>query len=161
MDIRIRGIDPAPYHPLFEASPAELAARRAVVRVADKAPGFPCRATLDDALPGETVLLVNHVHQAADTPFHASHAVYFRLAAHAPYDEVNQVPPALARRTLSLRAFDAEGWLLGFRLVPGAEMLDAARELLADPRTACLHAHYAGAGCYAAWVGRVDAAQAA
>lgn len=161
MDIRIRGLDPAPFHALFEAGPDELAARRAVVRVADKAPGFPCRATLDDALPGETVLLVNYTHQDAETPFHSAHAVYFRLAAHAPYDEVNQVPPALARRTLSLRAFDADGWLLGFRLVPGTETLEAARELLAEPRAAYLHAHYAGAGCYAAWVGRAGDAQAA
>jgi len=161
MDIRIRGLDPASFHSLFEAAPETLAARRAVVRVADRHPGFPCRASLDDALPGETVLLVNHTHQDVDTPFRASHAIYVRLAAHAAFDAVNEVPPALARRTLSLRAFDAEGWLLGFRLVPGTETLDAARELFADPRVDYVHAHYAGAGCYAAWLGRADAVQAA
>lgn len=161
MDIRIRGLDPAPFHALFEAGPDELAARRAVVRIADSHPGFPCRASLDDALPGETVLLVNHTHQDAETPFHSAHAVYVRLAAETAYDAVNDVPPALLRRTLSLRGFDADGWLLSFRLVPGSETLGAARELLADPRVAYVHAHYAGAGCYAAWLGRADEPQAA
>ena len=161
MDIRIRGLDPAPFQDLFHASPEQLAARRAVVRVADSHPGFPCRATLDDAVPGETVLLINHTHQPADTPFHASHAVYFRLAATQAWDSVNEVPPALARRMLSLRAFDAAGWLVGAKLTPGNEVLAAARELLADPRADYLHAHYAGAGCYAAWMGRANAPQAA
>ena len=161
MDIRIRGLDPAPFQELFHASPEQLAARRAVVRLADSHPGFPCRATLDDAMPGETVLLVNHTHQPADTPFQASHAVYFRLAATKAWDAVNEVPPALARRTLSLRAFDAAGWLLASKLLPGTEVLMGARELLADARAAYLHAHYAGAGCYAAWIGRADGAQAA
>ncbi|HLU13484.1 MAG TPA: DUF1203 domain-containing protein [Arenimonas sp.] len=157
MDIRIRGLDPSPVQALFHADPETLAARRAVVRIADGYPGYPCRATLDDAQPGETVLLLHHTHQPADTPFHASHAVYFRQAATRAWDALNEVPPALARRTLSLRAFDAAGWMVGSKLTAGVDMLAAARDLLANPRAAYLHAHYAGPGCYAAWVGRADA----
>jgi len=42
--------------------------------IADTMPGFPCRVTLKDAEPGERVLLINYVHQPADTPYRASHA---------------------------------------------------------------------------------------
>ena len=76
-----------------------------------------------------------------------------------------QQSPQLARLrwlvTLALRAFDAGGWLKGATLTPGTDALDAARDLLARDDVAYLHAHYAGAGCYAAWVGRAEAAQAA
>jgi hypothetical protein len=161
MDIRIRGLDAAPFHALLHLSPAELPGHLATIRIADSHPGFPCRVSLDDAVPGETVLLVNYRHQDAATPFQASHGIYVRAAAGTPFDAVNEVPPALARRTLSLRAFDANGWLLGAVLTPGTELLDAARSLLARTDGAYLHAHYAAMGCYAAWVGPAQAAQAA
>lgn len=154
MDIRIRGLDAAPFHALMHLPPQALAERLAIVRIADSQPGFPCRVSLDDAIPGETVLLTHFQHQEAATPFRASHAIYVRMAANQTFDAVNTVPPALARRTLSLRAFDAGGWLKGATLAPGTEVLDAARGLLANDEVAYLHAHYAAMGCYAAWVGR-------
>lgn len=161
MDIRIRGLDAAPFHALLHLPPAGLAEHLATVRIADSHPGFPCRVSLDDALPGETVLLTNFQHQNAATPFRASHAIYVRAAANQTFDAVNTVPPALARRTLSLRAFDADGWLVGARLATGQEVLSIARELLRNPDVACLHAHAAAAGCCLAWIGRAEEAQAA
>ncbi|GAB2661787.1 DUF1203 domain-containing protein [Arenimonas aestuarii] len=154
MDIRIRGLDAAPFHALAHLPTEDQAERLATVRTVDSHPGFPCRVSLDDALPGETVVLANFQHQDAATPFRASHAIYVRLAANQAFDAVNTVPPALARRTLSLRAFNAGGWLLGATLTPGTDVLDAARTLLARDEVAYLHAHYAAMGCYAAWLGR-------
>lgn len=154
MDIRIRGLDAAPFHALMHLPPEAQAERLATLRIADSHPSFPCRVSLDDAAPGETVLLANYQHQDAATPFRASHAIYVRLSANEAFDAVNTVPPALARRTLSLRAFDADGWLRGAVLTPGTEVLDAARGLLARDDVAYLHAHYAAMGCYAAWLGR-------
>lgn len=160
MDLRIRGLARQAFDPAFAAATAG-ADPLAVLRIADAKPGFPCRVSLEDAEPGEVVLLTHFQHQAAATPFRASHAIYVREAAREPWDVVNTVPPALATRQLSLRAFDRGGWLVGARLVAGAEMLPVARELLANPAVACLHAHYAAFGCYAAWVGRAQEAQAA
>ena len=154
MDIRIRGLDAAPFHALLHLPPSELPGRLAMVRTADSHPGFPCRVSLDDAVPGETVLLTHFQHQDAATPFRASHAIYVRAAANQTFDAVNTVPPALARRTLSLRAFDADGWLKAATLTPGTDVLEAARGLLARDDVAYLHAHYAAMGCYAAWLGR-------
>lgn len=154
MDIRIRGLDPAPFQPLFDADPASPMADFAVIRTVESSPGSPCRVTLDDAAPGETVALLNYTHHDVATPFRSAHAIYVRRDAREAFDAVNTIPPAFARRTISLRGFDAEGWMLGFELVPGTEVLEAARRLLANPKIAYLHAHYAGAGCYGGWVGR-------
>lgn len=160
MDLRIRGLDRTAFDAAFATARAGTSPLT-VLRIADARPGFPCRVSLVDAEPGETMLLTHFQHQAAATPFRASHAIYVRDGARDPWDAVNRVPPALATRTLSLRAFDAAGWLVGAALTPGSDLLAAARSLLANPAVACLHAHYAAFGCYAAWIGRTDAPQAA
>ena len=67
MDIRIRGLDPAPFQPLFAADPATLAADLAVIRTVESSPGSPCRVTLEDAAPGETVALLGTADLSADT----------------------------------------------------------------------------------------------
>ena len=39
-------------------------------------------------------------------------------------------------------------------LAPTADLAEAVERLLADPAVAYVHAHYAGAGCYAARIDR-------
>ena len=154
MSFRIRGLDPRIFGHLYGARDAELARHLAERQVADKSPGFPDRIRLSDASPGETLLLVNFVHQPAATPYRASHAVYIREGALEPYEGVDEIPPALAIRPLSLRAFDASGRIVDARLADGAVAAGAIEDLLGDPRAAYLHAHYARFGCYAARVER-------
>ena len=40
-------------------------------------------------------------------------------------------------------------------IIPTTELTEAIDRLLANPDAAYLHAHYAGAGCYAARIDRV------
>jgi hypothetical protein len=154
MDYRITGLDPKPFEPLFALDDAELARHRAVRRIVGEKPGAPCRVSLEDAEPGEEVLLLNHEHLAVDSPYRASHAIYVRRAARAAWDRVNEVPPALASRLLSVRAFDGDGFMRGADVTEGAALPALVAKLLADPRVAYLHAHYARAGCYAARIDR-------
>jgi len=142
----------APFAPLFSLDAAALARRRARRIVAGTAD--PCRVSLTDATPGETVLLLHHVHQPADTPFHASHAIYVREHAVQAHPAPGEMPPALACRTLSLRAFDAAGELIAGDLAEGSDAAPAIARLFADPAVAYLHAHYARFGCYAARIDR-------
>jgi len=107
-----------------------------------------------DAQPGESLLLVNHVHQPADTPYRASHAIFVSESAAAPYDRVDEIPDALRLRTLSLRAFDRGHLMVDAGLVVGHEVEALIGRLLADPRTAYIQAHYAKRGCYAARIER-------
>jgi hypothetical protein len=154
MRLRILGLAPEPFAELFALDDDQLAARRAVRVIADEKPGYPCRVSLEDAEPGEELVLANYEHQPADSPFRASHAVYVRRAARTRYDRVDDVPAQLRSRVLSLRAFDARGMLVGAELAEGDALEPVARALLADSRVAYLHAHFARPGCYAARIER-------
>jgi len=143
-----------PFAPLFGLPDAELAARGVLRRTVD-GPGSPCRVSLQDAEPGETVLLMNYEHQPADTPFRSRHAIFIREGVTDTAFAPGQIPPAFAaRKFLSLRAFDDTGMMIDADIVPTAELSDAIPRLLADPKVTYLHAHYAGAGCYAARIDR-------
>jgi hypothetical protein len=155
MTFQIRPLPRARFAPLFGRDDADLAREGVLVRTADARPGFPCRVSLEDAEPGERVLLLNYEHQGADTPFRARHAIYVREAAVEAQPQPGEVPEVLRRRTLSLRAFDAEGLLRDADLAEGDAIAGAIERLLAHPDTADLHLHYARMGCYAARVARV------
>lgn len=154
MTFHIRGLDPARFTHLHAMDEAELARHRARRSVADGYPGFPCRVSLDDAQPGEAVLLVNFEHHAADTPYRASHAIYVRAGATTPFEATGEVPPALGRRLLSVRAFDAAGFMVSGEIVEGARLAHYLEERLGDANVAYLHAHFAGRGCFAARIDR-------
>jgi len=154
MSFVVSALPAAPFQPLFDLSDAELAGRGIIRRTVD-GPGSPCRVTLADAKVGETVLLLNYEHQPADTPFRSRHAIFVREGAADTSFAPGEIPPAFsARRFLSLRAFDEAGMMVDADLVPTPELDVAIPRLLADPQVAYLHAHYAGAGCYAARIDR-------
>jgi hypothetical protein len=154
MSFRITGLDPAPFRHLFGLSDEELAARGAKRCVADQKPGFPDRVELRDAEPGESVLLINHTHQPADTPYRASHAIFVREGAERAYSAVDVVPEPLRGRPISLRAFDGDHMMVDADLVDGRELESLIERLLADPKVSYLHAHYARRGCFAARIER-------
>lgn len=152
MRFRITGLPAEPFAPLFALSDAELKRRGAVRRVADRS-GVPCRVSLTDAAPGDEVLLVNYEHLPVDSPYRMRFAIYVR-PGEARYDAVDAVPDQLRRRMLAARAFDDTGMMVDNALVEGTALEGAIERLLADPRAAYLHLHYAAAGCYAARVDR-------
>jgi hypothetical protein len=154
MSFRITGLDPAPFRHLYGLSDEELAARGAKRCVADQKPGFPDRVELRDAEPGESVLLINHTHQPADTPYRASHAIFVREGAERAYSAVDVVPEPLRGRPISLRAFDGDHMMVDADLVDGRELESLIERLLADPKVSYLHAHYARRGCFAARIER-------
>jgi hypothetical protein len=155
MSYRITGLDPRPFAHLHGLDDEALAAHGARRYVADAKPGFPCRITLEDAEPGERLVLVNFVHQPADSPFRASHAIYVRETAlqAALYDD--EIPPAFLTRTLSVRAFDEAGMMVDAELVAGSVSDGTIRRMLDDRNVAYLHVHFAKPGCFAASVTRV------
>lgn len=155
MTFRVIGLSPEPFRPLFGLPDEELARHGACRIVADAPFGFPDRIEISDAAPGESLLLVNYLHQPAATPYRASHAIFVRERAVAPTDLAGEIPPAMRARPLSLRAFDGEGMMVDADLVEGREAEGLIGRLLADRRTAYIQAHYARRGCYA---GRIERA---
>lgn len=148
MAFQIHGLPAAPFQTLFALDDAALAGHRAVRRIADSSPGYPCRVSLRDAEPGETLVLVNYEHHATASPFRASHAVYVREHAEAAVLAIDEVPVMLRSRLLSLRAFDAAGMLVTADVVDGRELEPVLERMLAA--AAYVHIHFAKPGCYAA-----------
>jgi Protein of unknown function (DUF1203) len=150
MSFRIQGLDPRQFAHLTGLSDAELArlgARRYLVAAK---PGFPDRIAVRDLDIGETAILLNYEHQAADTPYRARHAIFVGEGAAQALDLVDALPEAIRIRPISLRAFDAAGDMIDADLVDGTALIPVIEHFLANPDVAYLHAHYAKRGCYAA-----------
>jgi hypothetical protein len=154
MSFTISGLPIGLFRPLFGLSDAELAARGVLRERIDTPRATPCRITLEDAEPGETVLLLNHEHHAAPTPYRSRHAIYVREAADETRLSSDEMPGALAGRTLSVRAFDAAGMMVGGDLCEGGALEGLIGKMWADASVAYLHAHAARRGCYLARIDR-------
>jgi hypothetical protein len=154
MHFRISGLSPEPFRPLFRLTEAELAARGAKRMQVDAYPGYPDRITLSEVPVGETVLLVNHTSQMADTPYRASHAIFVWEGADTAYDAVDRIPEVLETRMLSLRGFDRNGMMVDADLAQGAGVPELIARLFADPAVETIHAHNARRGCFAARIER-------
>lgn len=155
MHFRLSGLSPLPFQHLYGLPEAELKQLGVIRYLVDAKPGFPDRITMEDAEPGQAVLLLNHVCQDADTPYRASHAIFIREGATQTYDAVDQVPESLRIRLLSLRAYDASGMMRDAEVVEGNAIVTVIARLFADPAVSYLHVHNAKRGCYA---GRIDRA---
>jgi hypothetical protein len=153
---RIRGLGREQFEELFALSDEELSQRNARRVIADKKPGFPCRATLEDAEPGESLILTNFVSHDAANPYRTSYAIYVRESSGDPPIYVDKLPPVLENRPLSLRGFDQDGMLQAAVLAQGAEVEIRIRELFERPDVATIHAHNAAYGCFAAKIERTE-----
>ena len=154
MPFQITALPASTFAHLFGLSDPELARHGAVRSTADRKPGFPCRVSLEDAEPGETVMLINHEHLPAPSPYHASHAVFVRENATQARPAPNEVPALFRSRLLSVRAYDQADMMLDAEVVEGAELDPVLTAMLANPDVAYLHLHNAKPGCYAARVDR-------
>lgn len=154
MTYRIEGVAREAYDTLLALGDEALVERGARRVIADSKPGFPCRVTLEDAEPGEPLILFNHVSHDVPTPFRSAYAVYVRESAAAPACYVDETPPVFEGRALGLRGFDSEGMLRGALLALPGEADSKIRALLDRPEIETIHAHNAAAGCFAAKIVR-------
>lgn len=81
MDYLVSGLPPGPFLPLSGLDDEALRARGASRVVADASPGYPCRVTLEDAAPGETLLLLHWPHLDVATPYRSGGPIFVREAA--------------------------------------------------------------------------------
>jgi hypothetical protein len=155
MTFVVSGLPVEPFQPLFGLSDGELAERGVIRRIADSKPGYPCRITLEDAEPGETVLLLNFESHRAATPYRSSFAIFVRQGATEPRVLRDDLPPAMFGRPVSLRIFDGQGMLLGADMGRGREDLCRRIEAAFAGRDAAyIHAHNSMHGCFIAEIRR-------
>lgn len=154
MNFRIKGLSPEPFQHLFGLDDEALTAEGIIRYTAEEDSGLPDRIEMRDAAPGETLLLLNHVCQPAETPYRASHAIFVHEGAAQAYDRVNEVPDMMRVRLLSLRGFSAEGMIVDSDVVEGTAIEDVIERLFANPSVAYIHAHHAKHGCFSGLIER-------
>ncbi len=154
MTFRISGLSPQPFQHLFGLSDEELKAHTAIRYQADGTRKFTDRIEMRNAEPGETVLLVNHECQGADTPYRATHAIFVLEGASTPWmGRPGEVPEIMRIYLQSLRGFSEEGMLLEADVALGEDVSPTIERLFQNPQVSYIHAHNAKQGCYA---GRID-----
>ncbi len=154
MDYVISGLPVQPFQSLFGLDDAELNARGVVRMTADSDRGFPCRVSLEDARVGESVLLLSWPHLEADTPYRAGGPIFVRQVAGEHARIRNAVPEQQRSRLLSVRAYDAEGWMLDAEVAEGTLLEALIARFFGNASVAYLHVHNARRGCYACRVDR-------
>ena len=155
MDFRFSGLPVEPFKALFSLSDDELLARGMRRCIADSKPGFPCRVTLEDAEPGEPLILLSYPHQpAGKSPYQSQGPILVRQSATEPYRAETIVPPVLASRLLSLRGYDNDDLIVEADVVDGRNVVDALARFFANDHVSYVHIHYASRGCYACRVDR-------
>jgi len=150
----VKGLPLEPFRPLFGLPDEELSRHGARRYAADAKPGYPCRITLQDAEPGETLLLLNWRHQDADTPYRSDGPIFVRESALATREARNEIPEQQRSRLLSVRAYDSNGWMHAADVVEGVELEFLIAKFFADPKIDYLHVHNARRGCYACRIDR-------
>lgn len=155
MSFQIVPLERSAFADLFDLTDAQLAQHRARRLIAEPDSGLPCRVSLEDAIAGETVLLVNYTHHETDTPYRASHAIVVRQDAQTAQLAPGEIPAAISNRLISVRLFDAPGNIVGSDVLPGGEISAFLSAGLAQETVAFAHLHYARNGCFAAKAVRV------
>ncbi len=154
MTFRISSLPEDLFQPLFSMTDDDLHHVGARRYVADRRPGFPCRVSLDDAAPGETVILAPFTHLDTESPYRASGPVFVREAARRAVPADGEVPVLLRHRALSVRAYDAASLMVAADVTDGRALEAVVERLFDDARVAFLHVHFAKPGCYACRVDR-------
>lgn len=148
MAFRIVALPIESFHYLFAAGDDELRAHGARRVVADTKPGYPCRVSLMDAEPGESLFLLPFTHHDVESPYRASGPIYVRERARTATPAPDEVPLMLRTRLLSLRAYDDQAMLLGAEVLEGRDLETQIARFFADESVRYLHVHNARPGCY-------------
>ena len=154
MSFTITGLAADEFSHLFALSDASLAGRSMVRVQADAEFGYPGRITMRDVATGTELILLNYQHQPAVSPYRASGPIFVTRGEGGARSWSGEVPGCLARRPLSLRAYDQAGMMLDARLVDGQDLEEAAERLLENAGVSYIHVHYASRGCFAARIDR-------
>ena len=155
MNYQLRGLEPAQFEPYFSLDEAALAARGMRWMRSDAPVGFPCRISLEDAPVGEPVLLLPFTHQDSRSPYRASGPIFVRRGRTEAACIVNELPPYLTLRPLSLRAYDAADEMVDAEVVDGAIAAPLIERFLGRADVSYLHVHFARRGCFACRAERV------
>jgi hypothetical protein len=108
--------------------------------------------TLENAEPGEKLLLLNYEHLAVDSPYRSSHAIFVKDGAVSKTCQPGQIPEIVQTYLLSIRAFDAKNMMVDADVCEGDQIEQRLVKLMANDEVEYLHVHTARRGCFLAAV---------
>jgi hypothetical protein len=150
------GLLPGQFSHLFSLSGEQLASLGIMRVTADSKPGFPCRISLQDAEPGEELLLLPYEHQSAVSPYRASGPIYVRARSQPANLRPGEIPPYVALRQISVRAYDAHHMMLTAEVCPGDAVAAEIQRHFNNQQVTYIHLHNAKRGCFSCRVERVQ-----
>jgi hypothetical protein len=154
MTFHIRGLNAETFAPLFQMNEADLKAVGAKRVVADASDMYPCRIALERVAEGEELLLLNHAHQTnPGSPYRSAGPIFVSRSARTGSYQ-GELPPMLRDRLLSLRAYDANAFIVDAEVGEGGEVVSLIERFLANSEVAHVDAHFARRGCFAARIER-------
>jgi hypothetical protein len=155
MSFKIQGLPTDTFRSYFALDDRSLHELGLKKCVADESPGFPCRVSLQDAEPGETLILGSFEHHTTNGPFRSSGPVFIRQEATQQCTAINTVPKLLSIRQLSVRAYDQDGLMRDALVTAGEQLSESIEGLFEDPLIDYLQVHNAQRGCFFCQVDRV------
>ena len=147
MNFQVVALPRETFEPIFAMDDATLRAR-GIERRIDEEGGAPCRVSLEDSTPGETLYLLAHAHHDVRSPYSAAGPIFVRENALTARPQPNELPKMLERRLLSLRAYDVNAMLVTSEVVEGAQLREAIATMFGREEVAYLHVHNARPGCF-------------
>lgn len=152
---QLRGLPHSPFEAMFEWPDDALAAVGARRCIAGEDFGFPCRVSLEDARAGEELLLLPFEHQPAASPYRASGPIFVRRGATQCVLPPGVVPPYVARRLISWRAYDAAHDMIDADVGEGTGLALELERAFSREEVAYVHLHNARRGCFSCLASRV------
>ena len=154
MTFQIRGLKAEHFAKLFQLDEPSLKAFGAKRVIADASDMYPCRIALKRVEEGEELLLLNHAHQVnPGSPYRSTGPIFVSRSARTGSYR-GELPPMLRDRLLSLRAYDANAFIVDAEVGEGGEVESLIERFFADPKVAHVDAHFARRGCFAARIER-------
>lgn len=117
---------------------------------ADSFPGYPCRQCLRDAEVGEELVLVSFDPFSLDSPYRQAGPIFLHRADCSSNRDNDAIPEQLARRQLSVRAFDRNEMMIDAAILDGSQLREQITKFFEAADTAFIDVHNATRGCWAA-----------
>ena len=144
------------YNHLFNLNEEELTAKGGVKMIVDEKPGYPCRASLEDAEIGEEVILFLFQHHNTNSPYKASGPIFVRKNAKRPNLGVNEIPEMLLHRLLSLRIYDNKEMMIDAKTIEGEKLKNEIEVIFNNRSANYIQVHNSSPGCYNCQVNRMQ-----
>lgn len=155
MNFICKGLDHSLFEHLYGLTDAELKQQGVFAYIADTKPGFPCRVTLNDVLPGERLLLLNYTHLDVDSPYRASHAIFVKDGGRTEHCAIKEIPETVTNRPVSIRGYDNKHMMVEADAVEGLQAKQCIQRILTNSDVSYLQIHTAKRGCFLTNVERI------